>query len=301
MDNENTTAQETGEQTSDSFLSGFGEEETEQTSSEPETEDNGAENSEEEPETIPSAEGEGTEEPENSERADTDAEDTSAGDAEQSAQPVTIHVSHMGEEKDLTADEARELAQKGMDYDRVRQKYDEAKPVVEMVRQFADQQHMTVEQYISFVRTEAKKAAGMDDEEARRAVELEDREATVSQREAEQQEAAAAMENAATEQKSANDRMQEDLALFQTRYPDAAKEPDKIPQEVWDAVKGGTSLCDAYGNYVLKSKDTEIAALRQKLTAKEQNQKNQQRSSGSMRTSGNENQIKDPFLDGFGG
>lgn len=301
MDNENTTAQETGEQTSDSFLSGFGEEETEQTSSEPETEDNGAENSEEEPETIPSAEGEGTEEPENSERADTDAEDTSAGDAEQSAQPVTIHVSHMGEEKDLTADEARELAQKGMDYDRVRQKYDEAKPVVEMVRQFADQQHMTVEQYISFVRTEAKKAAGMDDEEARRAVELEDREATVSQREAEQQEAAAAMEKAATEQKSANDRMQEDLALFQTRYPDAAKEPDKIPQEVWDAVKGGTSLCDAYGNYVLKSKDTEIAALRQKLTAKEQNQKNQQRSSGSMRTSGNENQIKDPFLDGFGG
>lgn len=301
MDNENTTAQETGEQTSDSFLSGFGEEETEQTSSEPETEDNGAENSEEEPETIPSAEGEGTEEPENSERADTDAEDTSAGDAEQSAQPVTIHVSHMGEEKDLTADEARELAQKGMDYDRVRQKYDEAKPVVEMVRQFADQQHMTVEQYISFVRTEAKKAAGMDDEEARRAVELEDREATVSQREAEQQEAAAAMEKAATEQKSANDRMQEDLALFQTRYPDAAKEPDKIPQEVWDAVKGGTSLCDAYGNYVLKSKDTEIAALRQKLTAKEQNQKNQQRSSGSMRTSGNENQTKDPFLDGFGG
>ena len=45
----------------------------------------------------------------------------------------------------------------------MREKYDAAKPVMEMFSQMAKQSNMTVEQYVAFVRTEAKKSSGMED------------------------------------------------------------------------------------------------------------------------------------------
>lgn len=72
------------------------------------------------------------------------------------------------------------LAQKGLDYDRLREKYDEFKPVMDMFSQFANRSGMNTRDYISYIRQEAKKSEGMSSEEAKRAVELEDREATVA-------------------------------------------------------------------------------------------------------------------------
>ena len=131
-------------------------------------------------------------------KAETTAQQQTADGGQQSAEdgekPETAWViKHNGTELTVKAgDITPELLQKGVDYDRIRSKYDEAKPVMEMFSGLAKANGMSVQDYIRVVRSAVKKAEGLNDEEARRAIDLEDREAAVSAREAEQQESEAA-------------------------------------------------------------------------------------------------------------
>lgn len=214
--------------------------------------------------------------------------------------PKTWTLRHLGEEKAVNEQEMTALAQKGLDYDRVREKYDAAKPVMEMFTQMAKQSGMTVEEYVSFVRTEAKKSAGMNDDEAKRAVDLEDRESAVLAKEAEEAEKQTAAQQAAQAESSAEERRNADIAEFQKTFPDAAKDVGSIPQEVWDAVKQGQRLAVAYALWREKQALAETERVKQESAAKEQNAKNAGRSTGSMKTAGAESKASDPFLDGFG-
>ena len=135
-----------------------------------------------------------------SESAETPEEDTQPpADAEQAAQtqqteaetvdarPQTWELRHMGEVRQANEAEMVALAQKGMDYDRIRSQYDEFKPVMEMINRFANQQGLNTKDYISMLRAQAKQAEGLSEADARRSVELEDREAVVAAAEAERQ------------------------------------------------------------------------------------------------------------------
>lgn len=209
--------------------------------------------------------------------------------------PKTWTLRHLDETKVVNEAELTALAQKGMDYDRIRTKYDESKPVMELFSQFAKQAGMSMQEYILHIRTQAKKANGMNDEEAKRAVDLEDREAAVAQAEAQAKEEKIQREKA----EEAENRRKADIAEFQKAFPDAAKEPDKIPQEVWSGVRGGLSLVAAYAKYqVEKSKADAEAAIRETAAVK-QNQKNAERSTGSMKSAGNDKRSRDPFLEGW--
>ena len=202
---------------------------------------------------------------------------------------------HLDEEKVVNEQEMTALAQKGLDYDRIRSKYDESKPVMELFTQFARQAGMSVQDYIGHLRTQAKKAAGMNDAEAKRAVELEDREAAVAAKE--QQEAA--KEAAGKSKTDADARRRADIAEFQKAFPDAAKEPDKIPQEVWADVRSGMSLVTAYAKYSVKQAKSEAQAAEMRAAAEKQNSKNTSRSTGSMKSAGGDKKSKDPFLEGW--
>lgn len=46
------------------------------------------------------------------------------------------------------------------------------------------------------------------------------------------------------------DRMEEDIALFRTLFPEVKGE--EIPQEVWDRVEGGESLAASYALFAVK-------------------------------------------------
>lgn len=214
----------------------------------------------------------------------------------------TWTVRHMDEEKTISADDADVpvLLQKGMDYDRIRARYDAAKPVMEIFAGSAKQNHMTVDEYVAFIRREAKKAAGMGDEEAQRAVALEDREAALSAKEAEAREAQAATGQAAAARRMAEERRKADIAEFQKIFPDAAKDPQSIPQAVWDRVNGGERLVTAYALYQAQQARSEAEALKAAVAAKDQNAKNEARSTGSVRTAGDEGKGSDPFLAGWG-
>lgn len=247
---ENTEVMEETADQQDAFLDGWGE-------------DDGLD-------TEVSADGQDADDQEDSVGSETDAgsEDTSEGSPEgteneasgeaqeadaaenndqqppegQQAEPKTWTLRHLDSERTVGEAEMVTLAQKGLDYDRIRGKYDEAKPVIEMFGEFARAAGMSIPDYVRQVRTEAKRAGGMSEEEARRAVDLEEREASIHAQEAQQQEQQAA-------KRAEQERINRDLVEFQRAFPDAydnaKKDPKSIPDSVWAEVKNGLSLTAA--------------------------------------------------------
>lgn len=301
---ENMSVQE--EQTADqqdAFLDGWGDEQTAQDA----------------PETSETAEGEDTAEEETETASETeDAQSASDGGAAETAAEAgaeaqtetteqkadapekTWTLRHMDETKNVGEAEMVTLAQKGMDYDRIRAKYDESKPAMEILSIFAKQKGVSVADYVSFLRTEAKKADGLSEAEARRSIELEDREAAVTAREAEQAAERQAAEQANAAANAAAQRRKADIDEFAREYPDVARNPDAIPKEVWDAVAAGSSLTVAYAKYTAKQAREEAERTRSAAQAAQQNVKNAARSTGSMQSAGQNAGGRDPFLEGWG-
>lgn len=287
----------------DAFLDGWGDEQTAQDA----------------PETSETAEGEDTAEEETETASETeDAQSASDGGAAETAAEAgaeaqtetteqkadapekTWTLRHMDETKNVGEAEMVTLAQKGMDYDRIRAKYDESKPAMEILSIFAKQKGVSVADYVSFLRTEAKKADGLSEAEARRSIELEDREAAVTAREAEQAAERQAAEQANAAANAAAQRRKADIDEFAREYPDVARNPDAIPKEVWDAVAAGSSLTVAYAKYTAKQAREEAERTRSAAQAAQQNVKNAARSTGSMQSAGQNAGGRDPFLEGWG-
>lgn len=292
---ETMTATEGMEQTSDAFLEGWGEAPEEAAADQPEAAEERQESTADAGDSAEGAEADGAEPPQPQSGEGQQVHGSTEGQTQETAAdvPRVWRLRHLGEEKTVNEQELTALAQKGLDYDRIRTKYDESKSVMELFGQFAKHSGMSVQDYVSHLRTEAKKAAGMNDAEAKRAVELEDREAAVAAKEAERQAAEA-------QQTDADARRRADIAEFQKAFPDAAKEPDKIPQEVWMDVRGGMSLVTAYAKYSVKAARSAEKAAEMRAAAAQQNSKNAGRSTGSMKSAGGESKSKDPFLEGFG-
>lgn len=267
----------------DAFLDGWGDEQTAQDASETEgaqsAPDGGA--------------------AENAAEAGAEAQ-TETTEQKADAPEKTWTLRHMDETKNVGEAEMVTLAQKGMDYDRIRAKYDESKPAMEILSIFAKQKGVSVADYVSFLRTEAKKADGLSEAEARRSIELEDREAAVTAREAEQAAERQAAEQANASANAAAQRRKADIDEFAREYPDVARNPDAIPKEVWDAVAAGSSLTVAYAKYTAKQAREEAERTRSAAQAAQQNVKNAARSTGSMQSAGQNAGGRDPFLEGWG-
>ena len=301
---ENTSVQEeqnAGQQ--DAFLDGWGDEQTAQDAPETAETAEGEDTAEDVTETA--SETEGTQSAPDGGAAETAAEAGAEAQTETTEQKAdapekTWTLRHMDETKNVGEAEMVTLAQKGMDYDRIRAKYDESKPAMEILSIFAKQKGVSVADYVSFLRTEAKKADGLSEAEARRSIELEDREAAVTAREAEQAAERQAAEQANAAANAAAQRRKADIDEFAREYPDVARNPDAIPKEVWDAVAAGSSLTVAYAKYTAKQAREEAERTRSAAQAAQQNVKNAARSTGSMQSAGQNAGGRDPFLEGWG-
>lgn len=300
---ENTNLTEQTTDQSDAFLDGWNDTaESEQTADQPEkpTEEAPKEADEKNPEADKETNADGEKKDEAADKpAEAKQDETADGEKDKAPEESSWNIKHMGEEKTLKAsDVTPELLQKGLDYDRVREKYDEAKPIVEMFTEFAKKAGMSVTDYIKYVRAEAKKASGMSEDEAKRAIELEDREAVISAKEEEQKQKE-------SEENSVKEKVKADLDEFKNAFPEifeqARTNPDAIPKSVWDEVKSGKlSLTAAYSRYAVAKAQESVKAANDKAEAASQNQKNAERSSGSMKSAGSDTRAKDAFLDGFG-
>lgn len=298
---ENTSTAVDLEQTSDGFMEGWDEEPVTAEADQPEAETEEQRQPEAEPPVDEMSAG-GEESIRLEDGAQEPAQDQQTADApEEPVQqtPRVWNLRYMDDVRQVGESDMVALAQKGLDYDRIRTRYDESKPVMELFGSFAQQAGMTIPEYVAHIRTQAKQAQGLSEPEARREVALEDREAVVAAAEAQRQALANAQQSEAVARQREDARRMADIQRFQEKFPDAARDPKSIPQEVWEKVRGGVSLVESYQDYLLAQAETARAEAEQRAAASAQNQTNAVRTTGSMRSAGENLPSRDPFLEGW--
>jgi len=213
-------------------------------------------------------------------------------------EPWKLHVKYMGEEKDLTQEEAVTFAQKGMDYDPIKKELGELKAggaheALKLEKQLADSMGLTVAEY--------RKAALDQVQNARLQKEL----AAVNKEfPGMPADAATALAQARIGQVDANRKSAAEQQEAETwtelaeAYPEL-KSAEDIPSDVREAIEQGKEP-------LLAMREHEIAALKAQLAqqaadaaAKEQNNNNKQKAAGPVKP-GSGTEI-DPFLQGLFG
>ena len=201
-------------------------------------------------------------------------------------------LNHLGEIKDYTKEETITLAQKGLDYDRIRQDRDNLKTENAKLQEYesfltelAELSDTTVDELMIEVKAkvvqadEEKKGNNITLEQARYRVKSESK----------------AKAKAAPEKVEQEDpvkvKREESFARFVEEYPDVNVKD--IPQEVWQEFGDGSKkdLTAVYNKYLLKQE-------RAKAEQREQNEKNKKRSTGSRRSNGSPEVDHD--FDGWG-
>ena len=185
-----------------------------------------------------------------------------------------LELKHMDQVKKVNREEAKALAQKGLDYDRIRGERDSMKA-----------EHGKLKEYESFL-NELKGdfpsiEAMMTDTRARMIAEKEgisyaDAVAKAKVLHPEQGQPDAKRENQPQENPA--------VQRFVQLYPGVKAED--IPQSVWDEVKKTGDLVSAYQSYERQKQAYEITSLKNEIATLKQNQRNASRSPGSMSSSG---------------
>lgn len=205
------------------------------------------------------------EETNDAEAEQSQAEEQTVEDADQ-----YLELKHFDEIRKVTKAEAKELAQKGMDYDRIRGKLSDAEANL-----------AKLQKYEGFLNEMKGDFESIDDliNDSRARV-LADKE-NISYEEAVNR-IQTNIQKQQIEQKLSPEAIREtmrreSLQTFLQTYPDV--KPKDIPQEVWDDMNKTNNLVASYAKYEAKK-----LAEENKILA--QNAKNKARSTGSMKSSG---------------
>lgn len=210
---------------------------------------------------------------------EAETDDVSYDDDDMEKFTVTVN----GEEKRLSRDEMVTAAQKGMDYDRIKE--DKARLTDEVnslrfqvgsVIEAAEQMGMSVDDFVKSALEGLKTAKadelkqgyidqGIDEDIAEMLAEKDMALQNIQQSQS---------ENETPEQQ--NGIPEEDIRKFTEAFPDVI--PEEIPDSVWEQVRQGSTL---YESYLKHEYDRQHDALR----ASQKNEENRQRASGSARTS----------------
>lgn len=262
------------------------------------TEDDGDGN-----QTEPTEPEETTQEQESTQGDDEQAHEDTAADEQPGTEEPMFDLKYNKETKQYTRQQVTELAQKGLNYDHVTEQRDrlqqeiadltkfrdENSAIIDTLRAAAEASGKSVQEYLTSIRTNLLVAQGISPETARERILREDAEQRLhSQQKAE--------EAAASSKRDAEQRQKDDIARFQKKYKDV--DPKTIPQEVWEAVRGGELLTDAYGDYQRRELERQLREANEKLAIRAKNESNRQKSLGSLQSTKQETG-KDPFLEGF--
>ena len=262
------------------------------------TEDDGDGN-----QTEPTEPEETTQEQESTQGEDEQAHDDTAADEQTGTEEPMFDLKYNKETKQYTRQQVTELAQKGLNYDHVTEQRDrlqqeiadltkfrdENSAILDTLRAAAEASGKSVQEYLTSIRTNLLVAQGISPETARERILREDAEQRLhSQQKAEEAEA--------NRKRDAEQRQKDDIARFQKKYKDV--DPKTIPQEVWEAVRGGELLTDAYGDYQRRELERQLREANEKLAIRAKNESNRQKSLGSLQSTKQETG-KDPFLEGF--
>ena len=258
------------------------------------TEAAAAEEPEEEPEEaaeeIPEEEPEDqTDQSEEAEPAEEEVGEEPAAEEQPSDQTFTLK--HLGETKDYSRDETITLAQKGLDYDRIRTERDALKAEKaslqdheDFLKELAELAGTSIEDLMLdtkarlVVADEKKKGNDISFEQARYRVQTE----------------------AKAKPAPAISKREESFQWFVRNFPGV----EDIPPEVWAEFGDGSQvdLSVAYQKHIdnaeLRKTQEQLRELQEKFKTLEQNEKNKKRSTGSRRSNGSP--PIDHDLDGWG-
>lgn len=205
--------------------------------------------------------------------------------------------------RQVNRQQVTELAQKGLNHDRILEQRDhlqqenaellrfkqENEALIDLLDAAAKSAGTDRNTFLQSVRENAYVSKGMNRDAARERVLREDAEQRLSKTERLE----------AQEKKSEEDRQaaqKQDIERFLKTYKDV--DPNTIPKEVWDEVRNGETLVTAYGRYENRKLAEDNKKLQESINAMKQNEKNRKKSIGSVRTEGKES-AKDPFLSYF--
>ena len=210
---------------------------------------------------------------------------------EKAETPFGLKVKYNGEEKVLNEDDARTFAQKGMNYDRI---YDPLQKLARMngvevgeyLNRLNDAQiNLEVSKEIESLKSNAKYEGVSDEvleEIARNHVE-----ANFGKLEREYEEQVRGQADAQKAQ------VQKDIDRFMNEYPEFKdKGPEALDPKVFDYVKQGYSLLEAYNKFLRENPDNLAKEKTSKL-----NEENKRKSLGNTTNAGNVD--SDDFLSGF--
>lgn len=254
-----------------------------------------------------------TDEGEVSEETETDAGESAAEEGEsteapEASQPTETEVrnddlftlKYMGEEKSVNREEIVDLAEKGMNYDRVKGQLEEARTSLKELEQvkgdlakrneqlqyleeLAKEQNQTLDELIETTQAQMmSRKTGQNIEVCKGIVKNQRLERELKARQSEP---------------TAVDlvtKMRAHVEEFLRAYPDYdPKDMSNLPPEVWAAVDKGESLLSAYRALEVKQLRAQLDKERQEAAKAKRKEENRSRSVGSQRTEGTK-QV-DPF------
>lgn len=235
---------------------------------------------------------EGEEEPDEAETAADDTDDEAATNEPEKGtedeQTFTLKVNK--EERKVTLEEMTALAQKGADYDRVKENYaksqqtiqdmqaklDEHQSTLDILKSVAEKSGTTLEELAESIYINVRKSAGASEDAAREELKSAKLEKELNSYKESQKK---------QPEDDADSRAKREMEEFQKEYPDVQLTSELIKNLTAD-IQNGMSLSAAYRKLERSQANAKIAELEAKLAAKAQNDKNKSRSPGSQKDSG---------------
>lgn len=225
-------------------------------------------------------------------------------EAQQAAETFTLKVNK--EERTVSREEVIALAQKGADYDRIKEAVEQAKTdntalkeqnakmqeAFDLLTALAEESKVSVPELLDVFRMNRYKGQGLSEDAAKERVAREKAERELQALKAEQQAAQAA------QQKPDTDRARRDLEEFRKAYPDVALSKELV-DSLLDDVQAGMTLTQAYQKQETARKDEKIRQLEAELEAERKNRENRASSPGPQKDSGAK-RSKSQYDDFFG-
>lgn len=252
-------------------------------------------------------EGEGREngsgrEPEAGDAGGTDTQEDGQPNGAQPAGAETFTLKYKGQEEQYTREQLMELAQKGRDYDGLREDRDRLRdhhPALELIDRYAARNNMTREQYLEFAQRRADEdeaapvvrqlmEAGTPEAVAR---ELALRRLQETRGQARRQQELQAVQTREEQQRNAEAEKQAGYRALVDYANQNGIDLSKLPQEVLRDINAGMKPLEAYLRY-------ENASLRLERSQREQNEKNKDKNPGRVNDKAPA-AVKDPFDDAF--
>lgn len=243
--------------------------------------------------------GEGSAPEPGEEQAETKPEET-----EQPAQEQKFTLRWNKQDKTVGINEMTELAQKGLDYDRVKGKLEsvqadlqknleEQAPIFEALKLASETSGISIENLIENVQVGVLKAQGMSEREAKAEIR-----ASRAERKAKSLESPAKEEPAQeTQAEDTNSRATREIAEFRDTFPGVQLTEELVNKLAAD-VQGGMTLTNAYYKLENARLQSELAEQKKQAAAQAQNEKNKRTAAPGQNDTGGGRE-KDAFDDFF--